>query len=390
MWYAALVLLVLAGQRWTVGGSGASNFPTIQGAIDAPEVQPGDTLLVYPGSYGSFTLTKDLRIVARAQQSFAVLDVRVEQIAEFTIAGMNARSLVVQDVAGRGRLDQCSIGIQYVSPWNAILWSGSSEFIDCAELVVTRSFFHGSDSCYPDLQSDTNAVLVRRSTVAFVDCQVFGGDDDACGNHPTFLGGPAVEAYEQSDLTLAGTSVKGGSHSSVLPGYPALFLDSSLARIRGSAFTSIEQGPGSSAVSAIDGAAATATLSGVTVSPTTLPAWVIVIAEPEPWIRVIGSDLPGSTKSIDLYGPASAQVAIGLSAAPVLVPTPLGPLWIDPTSLLRFYRTLALGQETPSTQALPLGALGGGPGDAFDLQGLAVQPSLSSVLTNPAQVILRW
>jgi hypothetical protein len=390
MWCTALVLLVLAGQRWTVGGSGPANFPTIQAAIDAPQVQSGDTLLVYPGYYGDFTLTKDLRIVARAQQSFAVLDVRVEQIAEFTIAGMNARSLVVQDVTGRGRLDQCSIGIQYVSPWNAFLWSGSAEFIDCAELLVTRSFFHGSDSCYPNLSSDTNAVLVRRSTVAFVDCQVFGGDDDACGNHPTFLGGPAIEAHEQSDVTLAGTTVRGGSHSSVLPGYPALYLGASHARIRGSSFTSIAQGPGSSATSAIEGAGATATLSGVTVSPPALPPWVMVIAEPEPWIRVIGSDLPGSTKSIELYGPAAAQVAIGLSATPLLVPTPLGPLWIDRDSLLRFYRTLALGQATPSTQPLPLKVLEGAPGDAFDLQGLAVQPSLSNVLTNPAQVILRW
>jgi hypothetical protein len=32
MWCTALVLLVLAGQRWTVGGSGPSNFPTIQAA----------------------------------------------------------------------------------------------------------------------------------------------------------------------------------------------------------------------------------------------------------------------------------------------------------------------------------------------------------------------
>ena len=388
-----LLLVLTTGQVWTVDDDHPADFASIQAAIDDPQVLDGDRLLVHPGSYGSFALDKALQIVAPADQRFTVENASITGVPEFEIAGMHAKRLYVRGVPGRGRIDDCIVGWEfYLPPQWFLMYAGTTELVDCAQLVVTRSTFHGTDGCYPYLYgSDDPCVRLRRTTAAFVDCGLWGGWEDVCDGHPTSDGSPALEAYEGSDVTLAGCRLEGGQGTGVTAGYPAIRLDASVARVRGSSPHFLMSGYGVPEVGAFGGGnGSSATVSGVQVVPPSLPAWVSVPDEPEPWIRVLGRDAPGGTVTVEVYGPVGTTGVIGFSHAPVLQPTPFGPLWVA-RSALRRVRLATIGQDLPVSVDLPLAGVGSVPGDPLDLQAFFRQPPHAAVvLTNPTHAILRW
>ena len=92
----ALVLaLVAPAAQWTVDTAVPADFDEIADAIASPLVADGDTLLVQPGDYASFTLTRDLRLIAPAGTEFTAPSVVVSEPADTSIVTREATSSLV-------------------------------------------------------------------------------------------------------------------------------------------------------------------------------------------------------------------------------------------------------------------------------------------------------
>lgn len=215
------------------GGSGA--FQDIQSAVDA--AQPGDHIMVLPGVYPTFSVSKPVSIVAKdgagAQISFGQM-VFVSNIpagTDLVIRGLSCLFLShydVRDCQGRVLLDQIS----------GALLPPSLEIENCAQVVLNDCEFVGSDSIAitnsivtitgGEYQGRSNwvesspALTIQDSVVSISRANISGG-----GNFLVAIAAPAIE-MNRSHVTVTDD----GSHSvvaglvSLSPGqispYPAI------------------------------------------------------------------------------------------------------------------------------------------------------------------------
>lgn len=391
-------------QVWTVDDDGPADFGSIAAAIAAPQVAAGDVLQVAAGHYGSFTLDKPLHVIGAAgatPTSFWIDDftpVRVRDVVEFSLVGMACAKLEILRVSGAGSIDGCAIGttlspsVCQVSGPCFVDW-GATLVEDCAQLLVTRSSFRGTDMCYPQGPSEsTDAFTARRSRVALVDCYLEGGGAvgegwDCLYHYPS--NAVALELEESSDVFAAGSTLRGGLGQFADP--PAVRVDaSSIVRVRGSASHLVESLSAAPAFGGQPGARAT--VSGVTLVPPQLPAWVVAPQPAEPYVLVTGGDAPGDSKQVELYGvPGAVAVLCGsLHATWFELAPDLPALWLDPGALFPAVVLHALGQETPATFALQLPPDPALSGIALRVQGWLPPFVLDGTLTNPAALVLRW
>jgi len=396
--FALSALFLFASQTWIVDDDGPADFATIGAAVASPSVVDGDTLYVESGQYPGFTLDKALSIVARSGDHFSAATCTVQNVADFTIAGMWTRTLDVQGVSGRGQIDDSRVGLWLIDDNSGELyWSGRASIAGCGELVVTRTVFHGSEGLYPD-QTDTEpAAVVSTSNVALVDCVFQGGNDEVHDMHPTEGPKPALWVRSQSFAIISGCTLIGGRGiaSLTFEGAPALVVDGSEARVRGSSHHMVRGGWGYSGYApAITGVpSSTATVSGVRCDAALLPAWASQPATPEPYFRILPADDVGSRRTVEVYGPSGTEVRVFFALVPQYLPDfmpGLDPLWVDRGAVLDLISVVCAGQDVPVTFAFPASGAGGGPGDATIFQGFA--PSLSGVgrfLTNPEQIVSR-
>lgn len=114
---AALLLSAssLHAGTWTVDDDGPADFSSIQAAIDA--LPAGETILVSPGVYAAFSLDKGMTIFGLAGLPRPRVQGRsvVDGAASFTIAGLRMDGLEATGVAGRGRIDDCEVGLPVYS-----------------------------------------------------------------------------------------------------------------------------------------------------------------------------------------------------------------------------------------------------------------------------------
>ena len=395
-------LFTAVGSTWTVDNDQPADFATIGEAIASATVAPGDTLLVYPGSYPSFVLDKSLQILAQSGSTFSVPACEVRGVRTFTLAGMNACSLEVVDVTGRGRIDGCDFSCYQVDcdcAWPSGDWTfmfhGRSSFTRCRQLVVTRSSFWGMEGCYPEFQETHPGAIVTESTVAFVDCSLTGGYDDVCNYHPTDGEKPALEVRAGSDVTLAATTLRGGSGTIFSTfGASALYVEQSVVRVRGSSFHEVRGGWGASGQgSPVAGAPpAEVKISGVTLGSGTLPGWVVQPDPPEPYVRLIGDDTAGGTATLELYGPAAQWFRVASSLHGGLrtdIVPGADPLWMRSSLIHQFYAVQAVGQDIPATLAVTLNPDWAVPGSAMTFQAFRFERSFP-FLTNPDNAVVRW
>lgn len=396
--------LVAQAHTWTVDDDGPADFASIAAAIAAASVQAGDVLQVAPGHYGVFTLDKSLHVIGAAAAAPTVFSidgwepVRVLDVAAFSLVGMACVRLEIRRVSGAGLLDGCAVGsasmpssCQGSGP--CVVDTGETLVEDCAQLLVTRSSFRGTDMCYPQGPSvSTDAFIARRSHVALVDCDLEGGGGvgegwDCIPHYPSNT--VALELEEGSDVFVAGSTVRGGVGSWVDP--PAVRVDAtSIVRVRGSTVDLVES---LSAAPALDGApGARATVSGVTLVPPQLPAWVATPQPAEPYVVVSGGDAPGALKHVQLYGPAGAPALLAgsLHAAWIQLAADLPALWLDPAALFPLVALQALGQDTPASVPIVLPPDPALSGIALRVQAWLPPLVLDGTLTNPAALVLRW
>ncbi|MCA8979754.1 MAG: hypothetical protein KDC14_06990 [Planctomycetes bacterium] len=392
----ALVLaLVAPAAQWTVDTAVPADFDEIADAIASPLVADGDTLLVQPGDYASFTLTRDLRLIAPAGTEFTAPSVVVSGAHEVTIAGLSTPQLTLSNVTGRLTLDECVVGWWTLEPDTGVLvWQGECRVEFCNEVVIRDSRFHGSEGCYPELTTTRSGISALGSSLALVDCLLVGGLDDVCSGHPTEGSRPALD-LDTCFATLSGCSLYGAADI-MLGAAPAVLALDSDVRIRGSSAHVVRGGAQLSGgnAPAVDGSNSVATISGVTYDALPLPAWVTVPPVAEPYVRLAGSPAPGATIQVEVFGAAgeSLQVIHGDVPRPFFLFDDLDPLWFRRVSILGKTPLVGAGQEVAVGFALPLppGAANTGDVTVFQVWSPQLIATGSAFLSSPVVLVQRF
>ena len=379
--------LLLGGQTWTVDDDGPADFSDLPEAIAA--VSPGDILLVEPGNYSSATLDKELTILGRPGASRPDLrELKVESVGGFTLAGLELNGLVVRDVSGRGRIDDCFV---HDSGFDVGEY-GVFKVEDCDEILISRCEIQGiDDDGFTTFGS--NGLEIFRSAVEMVDCEIRGG-------HGYFILGSTTAGWRavycrDSEVRFSGCSIQGGAGGSLQEGGHGIVLKDSVANLRGSSSHVIQGGSGSGgppSVAVLVGGSSTLPFSGVTLLPSA-PSSGTEIVPAEPFLLVTGEDGPGMVRVLEMYGPAGTVALIEVSARPELDKAPGipgGPAWIDVDAIVAILTVTLAGQDTAATQSIHL------PGDPAlaglvgEVQGTLLPAPDGLYLTNASQIILRF
>lgn len=390
---ASLVAVVsLAANTWTVDDNGPADFPSLIAAMSV--VADGDTLLVSPGFYNGFSTSKAVSILGKPGAQFPSIQtpVEVSGATEFTLAGFVMKSLVVNNVPGRVKVDACGIqGYQNLPAARAT---------NCPQFHVSRSTIRGGPSSL--------AMMIEASSATIVDSQIEGGHGPDF-QHPPANGGIGLVVRSGSKVVLAGSRVFGGA---------AGFNDSSNQGFSGSALR-VETGthtvarglpqhaiaPGSASPFGTPGNAIESVgtgkvyVSGVTVSGAIVvgtPGNVVSLGTPEPWLRVTGSDIPGQSRNIELFGPSQGSALLFASLSPAVLNTPQLelPLWFDPSALVTVLPLTTFSSVTPVSLPVTIPVVPSAAGISLELQ--AVFPQLPSAIapgkitaTNAAYLLIR-
>jgi hypothetical protein len=212
-----LLVAPAIAKTWFVGGPGA-DFDEIQPAIDA--AQDGDVILVRPGQYHGFTLSKGV-MVAASSTRFSVPPTATDRVVvsgvasgrRAGIAGMSMNGLA--DVLGYQFLEVSSCqgevvleDLELQSPDSVPFFLSADLLLiaDCTNVsVTTLQASRGSDA------SLRGVVHVERSVVRLADCTVQVGKQLTCDDQLNGLeGAPAVEAIDSSVVVAGDATLRAG------------------------------------------------------------------------------------------------------------------------------------------------------------------------------------
>ncbi|HZM00739.1 MAG TPA: hypothetical protein VFD43_10850 [Planctomycetota bacterium] len=406
-------LVALPSQTWTVDDNGPADFAQIAEAI--AQVPAGDTLLVEPGVYGPFELTKRLTLLGRAGgprphvEGFS----RVSA-STFTLAGLDLDALLVTQVSGRGRLDDCRVGVSGDAGREYAL-----ELDGCAQMVLSRIEALGSkdhSQAHPTLGG--SALRVRTSNATLVDCSLEGakGYDPAGFGLAGGPGGTGLAIADASRVTVAAPRIVGGPE-----GWGTGFIGcqdgqsgtglrvvGSTAVLRGSPLYANLVEPGwvdglctNYIGPAIDVVQGTVVISGVSFDPANVVitgGTLLAPAAAEPFVVIEGTDVPGGQREVRIHGPAGAPCLLAISPAPAYAT--LGgfddKLWVGLSGVYFLIPLVTTGQSTPVVLTWDV------PASTASLLGLSVElqpffPGLpsaiepgKSVAGNVAELIVRF
>ena len=266
---AFALALPVAADVLHVGATGA--FPEIQPAIDA--AQPGDTILVAPGSYASFTLSKPVFVVGAGPDLVSVgvgflLSLHVQGITagtEAVISGLRVSGadaailggIVVENCAGTVVLHDVRVedalsralsvaGSDRVIVSGALITGGSEAalVVESSELWIASSTILGASWDGPPVAfPGWNGVRAKGATLRLWDTHVEGGAAGSgllfgppTGGHGLVAEGSLVQIYGGGASTLLGGDggTDTGSGTSEAGGTALVLLDGSTASVQAS------------------------------------------------------------------------------------------------------------------------------------------------------------
>ncbi len=238
-----LVALVLPAAATTFvvdddGGPGV-DFTDLPAAVSA--AQPGDVLLVAPGTYSSFAINKGISILGAgsastriSQGTVTIQALPADEVAVFSGFGSGVTCctpfhLRVWLNAGTVVLEDLSLSTDAeISPSGAVV-----SVIQSADVRIHRCTFYASilakDEGYPGL----TALFVDTSRVEVVQSSILGGvGDGACCFFDGGDGGEGIYARGASRVHVARSNVHGGGGGGVSEflgtagdGGPAIFVE---------------------------------------------------------------------------------------------------------------------------------------------------------------------
>ena len=410
---ASLAVLFLAAfahaGTWTVDDSGGADFLDLQDAIDT--VLPGDILVVQPGFYDGFTLTKRLTIVgdpgtAASPKAKPEIQDKSYVLAppNATLAGLSFEALELHDVSGALILDDVLV---------RGFWYSCDTFLieGCASVLLSRVISDGHDEFGVDpLACETPGLEVVASHVVASDCRFTAGEspDEFLFGFP---GVPGADIGANSLVVLARTTVTGGDGGDALDfggtggaGGEAVHLGSESATciVRGNTVSELQGGAGGSG--AFQGPPATyavsgdghLVISGVTWDPPALaPSLTKTFPNPaQPFAWIDGKDHPGATKRLNLYGPPGGTVLLWASVGTgytTIAPVD-GSVFLNPSSLLFNLQLTLISQVSPWSWSVVLpSSFAGLDGLVVTLQGFGQGLGAGGdwLALNPMQIIIR-
>lgn len=399
-----LCLCLCASARadtFTVDDDGPADFAQIAAAIAA--VPAGSVLLVEPGNYDGFQLDKRLTVLGRAGGPRPDVGAVAVRANSFTLAGLEMDALDVQDVPGRGRIDDCLVEDD-LDPTLAV----AGRILGCAQLVISRSEFFGSrafSQAQGSLLPAGAGLSILASHVTLVDCRVLGakGFSDLSSNPGK--GGDGLRISDGSEVLLAGCRIEGGTegHDNCAfcichdgPSGTGLVVTNSYVVLRGDNSDTLIHGfvdplcppflPGRDLI-AID---STVVISGIQGAEDVelIDSALIEPALAEAFALLVGNDAPGGTRRLKLYGPAGAPALVALSVTPGLFTLGAweGALWLDPLSLQVLPSVFLTGHDTPVVLPWTM------PASTVGLEGVVVTvqpvfPTLPGALDPAAKLV---
>lgn len=393
----SLLSLALLGATLTVDDDAPANHATIGAAIAA--AQSGDLILVEPGTYPPFALTKRLTILGRAGGATPQVTglTAITMTGGFTVAGLAFQDLTIVGVAGPAILDDCSVGVAAPSQVDPGLLVEN-----CAQLVLSRLHVVPRDEC------GCPALTLRGSNVALSDATLVGGKGASLFSSGG-AGGPGLRVDAGSFVTVSGCPrIEGGyegwftsSFGTDGPSGPGLAVKDSVVVVRGGPGDVLLHGDadalfGQTFGSAIVATDSTVAVSGVSFDPNDVALFgsaTLLTPPAEPYVEAIGVD--PSARVLRVEGPAGATGWIIASLAPGQVPLPGfdSPLWLDVTTapVVLPIPTLGTGAPVDIPVVVPAGLAGVTLRfhAAFPTVPSAIAPG-ASVLTNAAALVVRF
>lgn len=181
---------------WTVDDDGPADFDSV--ATAALVVNPGDIVLVQPGTYDDAILTRGLTLLGPSSVSVGadVDSIVIDGGGPYVVAGLDLTALTIKNVSQRVSLDRCDILGSTVE----ITGSADVVFVDCTIESVAPA---GIQATGP------NGVDVSNSDVQFQGGVIIG----AHGPDYTADGGIGLALTNGARVWLAGSSVYGGDGS---------------------------------------------------------------------------------------------------------------------------------------------------------------------------------
>lgn len=329
---------------WVVDDDGGHGvLPDIQVAVLA--AAPEDVVLVMPGTYTAFFLDKELSIIGPAGGPRPVVKgwSSVVGAPAVTLAGLHIHRLILEDVPGAARIDDCVLGLFDFHA--STVESAVLEVLACGQLLVTRCVLDGSHVAGGS--GAVGAASLGGTRAVFVGCTLRSGPAPAAdfgecgiGGHPAtvLLGGAAQFvgcqlAGGDGGLTGCFSWPSDGGSGDGLEAFGAE-LD-----LRGDSF--LEAGFGPPAWEGEVGEAlhlhgGVAVLGGASLGLGGLlnqGAQLVQAPAPEPLLRLHPEASAGPhfvVGSLELWSPAAAPVLLLVSVVPGLAALPgLGdPLWM--------------------------------------------------------------
>jgi hypothetical protein len=405
---ATLFCLALAPQVFTVDDSGGADFTDLPAAIAAVPI--GATLKVMPGNYSAFTLAKRLEILGPASGAKPTVagESKIQNATSVELAGLKLVELIVENMNGRVRIDECEIGHGGISGFAEI---ATFRLTNCAQAEITRCLLQGKTG--DDNWVESPGLEIYGSNAAVVDCQIYGGDGatvysgftcPGCG----YPGQPGIRIDLASNVIVAGSLVEGGfgAAGQAFCGCPSFsggagieVWAGSTLDLRGSPSDTVQYiGPfsgGFFATFAVSGLGS-ASISGVTLlgGPTLVsPGITATYPSPaRPYLEIAGSAAPGAMRELRLYGPAGSSAVVGVGLAPLLfgIPGLEGLIWLDPSAMLQQFGKVALGQSTPATFMWTMPTASSALGLSAIVQAVFPQAGGTLLATNPSNMVVRF
>ncbi|MGB7993518.1 hypothetical protein [Methanoregula sp.] len=218
-----LVSFLIAALFLVVAPAAATSWPinpgtgVINATINLPGVQPGDTILLSPGTYfeNNIDVSKNISIASSGSQANTFIDGNQSSSGIFNVTG--ASSLTITGVTLRNGFNTASGGA-IISPYAGNVNIISSTINNCTAVEEDFGATGGTGTTLAEFGNGgalyaTGPVSITSSTIT--DCTAEGERDDAAGGTGvTFLDSAGGAVYATNTVIVTGSTIIGCSAGS--------------------------------------------------------------------------------------------------------------------------------------------------------------------------------
>jgi hypothetical protein len=345
-----------AGQTWIVDDDGPADATDLEAVQEL--ASDGDVVLVMPGSYPSFSLSKSLTVLGPAYgprpefESGHPSGPVFNAPGGFTVAGLSLGRVQVIGVLGTALFEDCRFhdgtpdvdAVRVVSCSNVVFsrCDGKPGTIppskhdaglraESSRLLSLSCQWRGQSGWYSyNCESGRTGVYLASSSAWIIDSDVKGGDGTDCPPWSMGAGGGHGIAALGSTLDWRGVndSFKGGDGGGSSSDATDAFMSTSFAVFGGVA----------------------------PYSTTPYLSTIVNLPTAEPLLRLRGPDGPGATKELQLFAPlgAAAIVFVSVAHTPFSLPLLEGEVWLDPSKASFATGMAGAGQTQPASIFFPV------------------------------------